>query len=283
MKQNIFVILLFVTTIVGFYVVGVQDQSPAIQEKEEDVIDLSKISVDERKRHSNRYSLLTYMTETDTENYLKNQTYFLDDNDPSTKVIIGTYGADDYGDDGGIIMLRHLPDGRFSLYWEITSPMLWAPAYPRKIVEDINGDGLKELVTRWGSYLNDARDVQITEYWIFTLNPHNKTYRLLNPIIDKERNEIKNFNFSDSIGGEYINRFQTNGIVPDVVQDIDNDGISEIVIKQPAENMLLFGRPPEISGMGPRVHIHKWNGSEYYLWKEIAESDPEFSNLLNAS
>jgi hypothetical protein len=146
-----------------------------------EIIDLTKIDPNTQR---NRFQLLRSMTDLDKEYFAQNQSYYLDDSDPSSKVLIGTYGADELGKEGGIIMLKQLPNGKYSIYWEITSPMFYSSANPRKELKDINGDGLKELITYWNNNTLGDNQHLVTEFWILTLNPKDGTYRVLNPVID---------------------------------------------------------------------------------------------------
>ncbi|MEK7552803.1 MAG: hypothetical protein AAB505_01710, partial [Patescibacteria group bacterium] len=250
------------------------------------IVDLSNIPPEKR---SNRYRLLKSMTETKRDFYEKNQTYLLDDNNPPTRVTIGVYKADDYGEKGGIIMLKHLTNNQYYIYWEINSPFLWKPEQLIKEVRDINNDGLKELViySEGGAlYRNIEEEYNDKEFWIISLDPKIKTYKVLNPIVGKKKDSTRDFNFehTDSDVTSW-NRFyflmKRYDKFPDLFQDKDGDGILEVIIIDPAlENLGLIPTSPDMVGKGRYTQIYKWSGVEYYLWKEVAETSPEFKELF---
>jgi hypothetical protein len=79
----------------------------------------------------------------------------------------------------------------------------------------------------------------------------------------------------------HFNRWQSSPKNPsdafNVVQDVDQDGVSEIVIHTPAlEALDLLPPSPEMTGKGRNIaQIYKWDGSKYYLWKEVPEQSEE--------
>ena len=217
--------------------------------------------------NGNRWDLLRRMTfnnppyDETRKYYDEHQTFQLDDQDPSTKVVIGVYNVDyENKKPGGIIMLQRLPDGKDAIYWEITSPLFAGDgASPVQLVKDINNDGLKEIVTAWG--FNGISEYDHFFYWILTVDPHTKTYKVLNPITGKDGKPIPDFNFEHTnLSWMDINKFEVyltgTADVREVVRDINNDGISEI-----------------IAGYLDSRRIYKWNATkkEYYLWKQTTE------------
>lgn len=265
------VVCLVFLVLVFYYTRGMSSGNADTSIGAGEVVDISDIPIQER---GSRYRLLEAMTQSDKVSYAKDQTFLLDESDPTSKVIIGSYKADDFGQNGGIIMLKELSNGGYSIYWEITSPMFWGPTMPKKLLQDINGDGAKELITYWGSNLSSNQDT-VTEYWIMTLGTSNKKYRVLNPVIDKDKNILTDFNLASANPekGIYFNRFQTNSLKTDILQDIDKDGVPEIVINTPAlEYFDVVAPSPEMSGKGRKYNqIYKWDGSKYFLWKEVTE------------
>lgn len=210
----------------------------------------------------NRWVLLNLIA---GEHYKDSNTYLLDDNDSSTRVTIGTYNTE-YHDGkryhGGIIMLKRLPDGKDSIYWEITSPLLnfgGGPLSGIVGVKDINNDGLKEILAAFSEFTDSSQVLQ-TAYWIISVNPHTKTYKVLNVVTDRNKNIDKDFNFEHpDLSKGYTNNFEVflpvNGTIPnDIIQDIDHDGVSEIVIDHFTSQ-----------------ETYKYNGTEYYLWKTVTK------------
>lgn len=258
------------------------------QHKTEEVVDLSKI------QRGGRYDLLEYMTKIARKGNDEHNTFLLDDNDPSSKVVIGTYRSE-YEDNGkkipgGIIMLKRLPDGKDSIYWEITSPLFEAGGHLGfAFIKDINNDGIKEIVASW----SDTIDLQMrTSYWIISVNPHTKTYKVLNVFVDKDKNVQHDFDFEHpDPSKEYLNRFDAYGFASIgakttiTITDVDGDGLAEIVIINPSLERFsseFVGRhislPDNIKKLPFSqtdwfTQTYKWNGKEYYLWKEQIQKD----------
>ncbi|MEK7621970.1 MAG: hypothetical protein AAB415_02210 [Patescibacteria group bacterium] len=281
-KKRVIILLILIAVII----LGYAKREEKLLPIREEIVDLSNVP---KEKRDNRYRLLKNMTETERDSYEKNQSYFLDDNDLSTKVIIGIYKAEDYGANGGIIMLKKLSDGQFSIYWEIKSPFLWKPELSIKEVRDINNNGLKELIiySEGGVlYRNIEEEYNDREFWVISLNPKSKTYKVLNQIVDEEKNLVRDFDFSHKYPNKVWNRFyflmKRYDEFPDLFQDKDNDGIPEIILINPAlENFDLIPTSPDMIDKGRQyTQIYKWNGSEYSLWKEVAESSPEFKELF---
>ncbi len=248
------IIIGLIAFIFGSMVIWYTSTKKIVTPQVEEVLDLSKLEVE-----STRTDLLN---EVAGENYSYSNTYLLDDNDPSTRVTIGAYTR--YGiraNPGGIIMLKRLPNGKDSIFWEIISPYFRGGEPAILFVKDINNDGLKEIVTVWrGDRLGDnfSERGEFTQffYWILTVDPHKKTYKVLNPITDEDSKSPTNFNFEQlDPSKNYYNKFNallSYGIdTENIIKDIDNDGISEIIIDDYDSKK-----------------TYKWNGKEYYLWKE---------------
>lgn len=97
------------------------------------------------------------------------------------------------------------------------------------VVEDINQDGIKELITGW-------LGGKVVTYYVF---PYNEIgYR------------NKNLLFYDTTDGEFE------------LKDIDNDGIKEILfdVRDPRGQKKL-------ASFYYRTDIYKWDGKKYYLYK----------------
>jgi hypothetical protein len=273
---------LVVLLVVGILVFGAKNedlnstQSPSnlspVIEKNGEVVELSSVPVEDR---DNRYRLLLAMTRDDQAYYENSQTYTLDDNDPTSKVIIGTYQADAFGENGGIVMLKPIEDGRYNLYWEIKSPMFWHLPFPNKEVRDINNDGLKELITSWQGGLASNTDPYHAEYWVLTLDSKNKRYKVLNEVVLEDGTPAKNFSLEQPDKNEiFLNRFQANSSnsFASLVQDVDNDAISEIIINDPALEHFNILKPSDaMRGEPAYSQIYKWNGTHYSLWREQEE------------
>lgn len=263
-NQKIIIQILLVCLVLGsilFYVFKKQPLSiGSMPYGAEQILDLKKEStkIDE----GNRYQTLVYMTNT-SPGFEQEPTYLLDDNDPSTRVLIGIYAADEYGKNGGIIMLKKLNDGRFAIFWEIKSPYFWEPGGSSlKKIEDVNKDGLKELIIPWRSALSTNHN-QITDNWIITLDPKNKRYKVLNPVIDAAGTELsEDIDFEQMNPDKGYEKFQSNTLhgLENLLQDIDGDGIQEIVVTYKFEE----GGPEKRS-------VYKFGDSKYYLWKETTE------------
>ncbi len=239
----------------------------AAREAKLEIVDLARLPSGERK------TLLEYMTTLDRDGYDQRHAFQLDDKDPSTKVVIGTYRIDDEKP-GGIIMLKRLPNGQDAIYWEIASPLLTDLSPSIQPVRDINGDGFKEIVILW----NGPFDLMHVTCWIITIDPRTKTYKVLNNVIDEKKNLETDLNFEHpDPSKQHLNRFQVilrgSADIRDLIRDIDNDGIAEIVLTYPALEWLGDVRLPQGITTNEFTQIYKWDAAkrEYFLWKEAAE------------
>ncbi len=274
MKKILFISLVIILSISG---VLAYRQFTNRQEKLE-IVDLTKIERGER------WNLLDEMTGINREAYDRGHTFQLDDKDPISRVVVGSYQPDYQNEKpGGIILLKRLPDGKDAIYWEITSPLFGGlgggggGGGGGRIIDDINNDGMKEIITSW----KGARErIDYNEmYWILSLDPKTKTYKVLNNIVDKDKNVIHDFNFEhpNPPYWQYLNRFQTNnageGHQEDLIQDLDHDGISEIVVQNPGLEWFGDIRRSATIPTDRFTQIYKWDSvkKEYYLWKETTE------------
>lgn len=269
MKKYISITLITISFVVIFgYQISREDKLYIpVSNDNSDIIDLTV----ESKKLNNywRYQALQSLTNTDPQ-YDKETKYNFGNID---NVLIGTYRSDTRESQGGILMLKQLPENKFSLFWEIKSHFFYTPAIQKKEYKDITGDGIKELITiSYSEYV--AGNNIAYQYWIFTLDPETKTYKVLNPIYDDkgERLEITDFENTSVFNPLKLNRFQTPSFIDSVIKDLDGDGVYEIIITNPVlEDFLLIPYPKDIEGKDTRLgykQIWKWDGNKYYIWKQ---------------
>ncbi len=239
--------------------IGIWKYAHHIFESKMEIVDLSKIE------RGTRWNLLDEMTGINRKSFDEHQTFLLDDKDPSTKVVIGVYKVDyESKKPGGIIMLKRLPNGKDAIYWEIASPMLIGDSSRVQAVQDINGDGLKEIITEsdWGGRPNGY---DYTTFWILSLDPKTKTYKVLNTMTDEHHNVETDFNFEHPNPPHpfsHLNQLEVDlqgtAGVDMSFQDMDSDGVMEIVIRYPYS--------PSIPSL-----LYKWDGARYFFWKQTTE------------
>lgn len=282
MKKNIIISIVAVLIAIVLWRMPLHKRVPpeiptVIYSGTEKVLDLSKL-----EPGMDRSYLLTQMV----QNYSNNSKVFLlDDKDISTKIRVGAYKTQYRNGKkipGGIVMLKRLPDGKDSIYWEITSPLFESEGLSKIwFVKDINNDGIKEIVTSWSNTIDLETRIS---YWIISVDPHTKTYKVLNVFVDKDKNIQRGLNFEHpDISKEFLNRFDTYGSasigIGKILKDLDSDGLDEIIITNPSLERFGTVRWPDyvynqkltFDKLKTFTQTYKWNGKEYYLWKEEAQ------------
>ena len=129
MKNKTLILKIILLAILALVVGLTLYQRPQVNNSDEP-INFSKI---DPKENENRWSTLNNFISFYTEHpdkLSREHQFYLIDGDPSTKVIVLTYKADSIGKKGGIILLKPLANGKFSIYWEITSPCFEIPPRP---------------------------------------------------------------------------------------------------------------------------------------------------------
>ena len=80
---------------------------------------------------------------------------------------------------------------------------------------------------------------------------------------------------------EYINPCEGSNPADGGAKDIDGDGVFELItFRMTRVNPEADLDDPLFDEMSETVLIYKFNGTKYYLWKEVAESSPEFKELF---
>ncbi|MBI3589383.1 MAG: hypothetical protein HY093_03160 [Candidatus Liptonbacteria bacterium] len=166
---------------------------------------------------------------------------------------------------GGIMVIQNYQSGSPRVLWEIKSEAF--KDIPQKLeVRDINNDGNNEILSWWSA---GARlDANIL--WIFTWTGNNFTD--MTPLIyqdKKVKDEDANIpKFYESIfSGREVD-----------VKDLNSDGVNEILVTNLIPTKVDSSQPYTSSILESMkiVKIYKWNGHEYYLWKEekLKPNDP---------
>ena len=151
---------------------------------------------------------------------------------------------------GGILVFK-LVNNEPVLFWEsedyINSPYV--------SFLDIDNDGIDEIV--WDGDLGVTGRSNAFYVYKFT----GDKFKIITPI------EIQESTVS-SIKIKYGWTLLAGSSELSYIKDIDDDKVLEIIVGSRDENEKAL------------VFIYKFNGSEYYLWKEVTESSPEFKKLF---
>ncbi len=151
---------------------------------------------------------------------------------------------------GGILVFK-LVNNQPVLFWEsedyIDSPYV--------SFLDIDNDGIDEIV--WAGDLGVTGRSGAFYVYKFTSDK----FKIITPI------EIQESTVS-SIKIKYGWTILVGDAELAYIRDIDDDKIQEIAVGYRDENEKAL------------VFIYKFNGTEYYLWKEVAETSPEFKELF---
>lgn len=285
MKKKILFIIIFLTILVIF--LSLKDKKSIYSQGK--IVDLSS-QIEDYEKNRERQGLLIYTTQIPTDKFYESAVFNgsggifqLDKNNSESRMLLTSYSTDfgvkinDPQYPGGFLMIKRLPSGKDSIFWEITSTLFGkgSAAYPIQVVEDINKDGSIDVIVPWHGGVDDND----SEFWIFSLDLENKKYKILNVVVDEKGSVIKDFDFEHpDPTKKYLNRFQSHDgqSSRQILKDFEGDGIYEIVIKKPVlERYSSLPLPNNISTFN-FTQIYKWNGVEYYLWKEIVEPDSEY-------
>mgnify|MGYP001604001473 CR=1 FL=1 len=152
---------------------------------------------------------------------------------------------------GGIVVFK-MENDNLKFFWESTEDINMGSVY----FKDINNDGVDELV--WDGYFGATG--RNTAFYIYKFSGDKfdlitpvDTFKITTP--EGVYKEIKMTTLSGDNGFTYI-------------KDIDADNVQDIAVGYRDDNNKAL------------VSIYKFNGAEYYLWKEVAESSPEFKELF---
>ncbi len=145
---------------------------------------------------------------------------------------------------GGILVFIK-KDNHFSIIWE--SKEYFSAMKGTTEFKDINNDGIDELV------LIAWQGVRLVPtFWIYQWN--NDEFKLINPNPGAETES---------------DRWMAGTDVKFI--DLENDGNLEV---------LTLNESGDYEDIHQSASVFKFNGSEYYLWKEVAETSPEFKELF---
>ena len=145
----------------------------------------------------------------------------------------------------GVIVFRN-NNNKLEIVWE--SKEFLSSARPGKIsFQDINNDKQKELILEVGQGVR-----LVPAFWIYMWNGNE--FVLMNP---NQKAEDESERWMAGIDVQ--------------LHDLENDGTLEVITLNETGN---YGDTHQYA------RIFKFNGTEYYLWKEVAESSPEFKELF---
>lgn len=248
---------------------------------EEDIVSTEKrpeITIAGKKieyiNNSTRDSILADIQETGGEGYEK---YSIRVGGPNNYIMLAykpLFSEDNFG---GIVVIETQKDKEPQIVWETTS-ILFGDRKTKFEVRDINEDGVNEILSWWLTNIYES-------LFVFTFD--GAKYILLNPM----RNIYENFP-----GGkdEIITGIDLNAYSPDfnigenefsggyalgglkvLVKDVDDDYVEEVLV----ENLNVIESDPNLAGpeqlkiiaSEKLTKIYKWDGNEYYLWKEERE------------
>lgn len=196
----------------------------------------------------------------------KNQEYFKTFNLPNGMKLYST-SYDGIKHDNildGLIIVNQIGDKKYQILFEALNN--FGSLMGENVFKDLTGDGLPEIITNWAGACAGENYI-----WFYTMKddtfiPLNFTENKIEP-----RNRLVTFGYEE---------------FKDQIKDIDNDGVFELILKKreflnnnkkKEEQNYLAKDYTDIdcrfneSDLKYLTKTYKWNGTEYFLWKEQKE------------